>query len=180
MVALVRGLSVLLSLSIGLGGASGCSILFTKGPPTRVEPHEPIRCTKSYAAPVVDGLITVLHVARTLYAVSLTDRDYQGMQLTREADIAFGVGLSGLFLISTAVGSSRVGGCNELLEKVERRPEARRPRPARPFAPPPPAGPDPDADEERAESAAAADAKAAGDAAAASQSKPEVIVAPAK
>ena len=122
----------------------------------------------------------MLQVARTLYAVSLTDRDYQGMQLTRESDIALGVGLSGLFSISTAVGTSRIGSCNELLEKVERRPEARRTRPARPFSPPPPPGPDPDADEERAESAAAADAKAAGAAATSSQPKPEVIVAPAK
>jgi hypothetical protein len=185
-------LAVALSVATGVTGGGGCSLMFAKGPPERVERGEPIRCTKSYALPAVDGLITVFQVVRTLYAVSLSDRDYQGMDIPREADIGLGLFFSGLFLMSTAVGASRVGGCNALLEGTERRSESRR-RPARPSAPPRaagpdpfaepsrPAGPDPFADEAPADgTSAAGDPKAAGEAvdAAAPEPKPEVVVPP--
>ena len=154
-------------------GGSGCSILFAKGPPERVEPHQPIRCTSSYTAPVVDGLITALQIVRTLYAISLKDSDYKNPEFPRAADIGIGAGLSGLFLVSTGIGISRVGDCNELLEKIERRPEPRRPRPPPSLSPPQPMPRvDPDADTERAASSAAQEGKAAGEAAGASQREP--------
>jgi len=167
---------VALMVAACLGGGSGCSILFAKGPPERLEPHEPIRCSRSYALPVVDGIITALQVLRTLYAVSRDDRDYNGMPITRPADIGFGVGFSTLFLISTGVGISRVSDCNELFDKVERWPEPRRLRPPQNvWAPPPPAQPpasELDADTERAAAASAEEAKAAGQAAGAAAHQP--------
>ncbi len=161
--------------SVCVTGGSGCSILFAKGPPDRVEPHQPIRCTRSYALPIVDGVITALQVVRTLYAVSLKDSDYKNPDFPRAADIGIGAGLSALFVVSTGIGVSRVGDCNELFEKVERRPEPRRTRPpANPWAPQPVPSVDTDADTERAASSAAEEAKAAGEAAGASQRAPAV------
>ena len=88
--------AVVLVWATCVGAGSGCSILFAKGPPERLEPHEPVRCTRSYALPIVDGVITALQIARTLYAVSLKDSDYKNPEFPRAADIGIGAGLSGL------------------------------------------------------------------------------------
>ena len=162
-----------LHASLCLAAGSGCSLGLTRGPPERLEPNEPVRCTKSYALPVLDGLYTGLQVVRVLYAVSLTDTDYQGAVLDRPTDISLGVGLGVLSAISMAVGVNRVGRCNELLERIERAPPPRR-RPPRSFqlTPPPPEEED-EEDVARARAAAAEAAKAAGEAARASQPKPE-------
>jgi len=169
---LARAVGVALSLAACAVGGSGCSILFAHGPPERLEPHAPIRCTRSYALPVLDGIITALQVVRTAYAFSLSDQDYDhsASGLNRPADIGIGLGLSTLFGVSTGIGIGRVGDCNALLEKTERRPEPLRTRPANPFAPPPPSV-DTDADAARAGAAAAEEAKAAGEAAGAAQRK---------
>jgi hypothetical protein len=162
------GALVLASAACAIGG-SGCSILFAKGPPQRVERGEPIRCTRSYALPVVDGLLMALQAARTIYAFTRSDADYKDdpANLTRPVDIGIGIGFTTLHAVSMGVGVSRVGDCNELLEKIEHRAEPRRARPGNPFGPPPPTV-DWDADPARARAAAAEEAKAAGEAAGAS------------
>ena len=162
--------AIALLVSTCLTAGSGCSLAFTRGPPERLEPHQPVKCTKSYALPVLDGLFAASQVIRILYAVSLTDADYHGMALDRPTDIGLGVGLGVLSAISMAVGVSRVGHCNELLEAIERAPPPR-PRP-RPFKLTPPAPEEEDEEDvARARAAAAEAAKAAGEAARASQPK---------
>jgi len=170
----VRAMAVaLLAIALVTGG-SGCSIVFAKGPPERIEPHERPRCTHSYALPVVDGIIAALQVVRVLYALSLHDEDYKNLPLNRQADIGIGAGLATLFIVSTAVGGSRVGDCLELSEKVG---TGRGPAPhsVNPFTGRPRQAPDdedkPDVERARA-AAAAADAKAAGEAAGRSTKPP--------
>jgi hypothetical protein len=157
--------------------SGGCSILFAKGAPTRLEPHEPIRCTRSYALPGVDVVIAAVQGLNTALALALSDQDYKnaGVPISRTADIVRGSIMMGVFAVSAGVGYSRVGECNELIDKVEGRPEPRRRGPPPdPWQSQRPPGPDPDADLERAAATAGAeDAKAAGAAAArSSQTKP--------
>jgi type IV secretory pathway VirB10-like protein len=164
----------------GAATLSGCSLLFVKGPPTRLEPGEKMRCTTSYAGPVVDGIVTGLEVARTIYATQASDATYAKLPYPRSADIALGVGLAGLYALSMGVGISRVGDCNEVVSKFNLQPASvrRRAPAAAPGATPHwgPAGvvvapkEEDEEDEEsaaqaRARAKAAADAKAAGEAA---------------
>jgi hypothetical protein len=70
-------------------GCSSCSYIFVSGKPANVEalpPSEPVECTTSKAAPVLDTVFGALEVARTGYALSLHDSDYSGQQLTRGAE----------------------------------------------------------------------------------------------
>jgi len=168
----VRLAAIALHASTCLTAGSGCSLALTRGPPERLEPNEPVRCTKSYALPVLDGLFAGLQVVRVLYAVSITDADYQGMMIDRPTDIGLGIGLGVLSAISMAVGVSRVGHCNELLETIARAPPPRRRPRSFKLTPPPPEEED-EEDVARARAAAAEAAKAAGEAARASQPKPE-------
>jgi hypothetical protein len=116
--------------------------------------------------------VTGRQVVRVLYAVSLTDADYQGAVLDRPTDIGVGVGLGILSAISMAVGVNRVGHCNELLETIARAPPPRRQPRSFKLTPPPPEEED-EEDVARARAAAAEAAKAAGEAARASQPQPE-------
>jgi hypothetical protein len=170
----------------GTAMLSGCSLLFVKGPPTRLERGEKMKCTTSYAGPVVDGIVTGLEVARVIYATQASDSTYAKLPYPRAADIGLGVGLAGLYALSMGVGISRVGDCNEVVSKFNLQP-ASAPRRG-PVAAPgttPRWGPggvivgpkdEDDADEEsaaqaRARAQAAAAAKAAGEAAQRSDEK---------
>ena len=95
--------------------SSGCSFLFVDGPPPKQQ-RGYLRCTESMAWPAVDGVITGLQVVRTLYAMSLSDADYEGSGLSRSGDIGFGIALTALFLTSSIVGAGRVNECRGAVE----------------------------------------------------------------
>ena len=78
-----------------------------------------------------DVVLALLEAARTGYAVTRTDADYQGSTLSRPSDIAIGASLMTLAAISAGVGFNRVSACNDAINDRRRRP------------PPPPAGPPP-------------------------------------
>ena len=127
----MRGARPLAVATVGLVlvASSGCSILFAKGPPERVERGQQIHCTRSYAAPVIDGIVAGSNVATTAYAISVSDAAYAKIPpYSRSAAIALGVGYAALYGISMGVGISRVGDCNELLERVGSRPDPARRR----------------------------------------------------
>lgn len=107
-------ISIALALALA---CSGCSFCFVTPPPI---PHkQPVarpeaNCSTSVAAPVIDGLITGYQVFRTGYALQASDRDYNAVPISREADMAIGIGMSALFLASTIYGGVNVAACKRL------------------------------------------------------------------
>ena len=89
--------------------------MFVNGPPPNERYVEPDQCTTSSGWPVFDVVLAGLEGARTVYAITRTDADYQGTSLSRPADIAFGSALLALTAVSAGVGFSRVNACNEAI-----------------------------------------------------------------
>jgi hypothetical protein len=95
-----------------------------------------VECTTSKVAPVLDTVFAGLEVARTGYALSQTEADYQGQPLSRGADIGLGAAFVALFASSAIYGYLKTGSCADAKEQQER---ARQ----RFLAPPPPPPPPP-------------------------------------
>ena len=94
----------LLALTLLLA-VHGCSFIFTDGGP---RPH----CSTSKFPPVLDTLVGLYQVARTGFAVSASDSTYEDALLSREADIAFGLGFSALFIASAYHGYATTMECD--------------------------------------------------------------------
>jgi hypothetical protein len=77
-------------------------------------------CTSSRAAPALDVIIASLQAGRTIYAFSKTDSDYSGIFLTRNSDIAFGIGLTTIFAVSALYGFVATGTCREVIRQIYR------------------------------------------------------------
>jgi hypothetical protein len=107
--------------------------MFVNGPPKySYARSSEIQCTTTPGWPVFDTVLAGLELVRTGIAISAKDSDYQGAQLSRPADIGFGLAFMTLFAISAGVGYSRVSDCNDALGQGN----MPRPRPRR-VAPPP-------------------------------------------
>ena len=125
-----------------LGGAlsCACSFIFVSGPPARAETHEPrvrpepVDCTSSKAAPIIDTVIAGYQAFRTGYALQADDSDYVDVPIKREADIGIGAGLTALFTAAAVYGYVVTGKCSDAKETYARQ---RVPPPS----PPPVAGP---------------------------------------
>jgi hypothetical protein len=94
---------------------TSCSLMFVNGPPPGERFVESGQCTQSGGWPVVDVLLALGEGARTAYAITRTDADYQGSSLSRPSDIAIGSALLALTAISAGVGFSRVSDCNDAI-----------------------------------------------------------------
>src|SRR4051812_6090078 len=107
-------IALVVAVLLGWTG-SGCSLLFVKGPPERALPHEPLRCTKDYVLPAVDGILAGLQAAGTVLAISQNDEYYQrhNLLVSRTANIAVGTALTALFATSMGMGIDRVSRCKE-------------------------------------------------------------------
>jgi hypothetical protein len=92
-------------------------------------------CTTSYAAPVVDVVLTGLYVAGTLYAATRSDADVEKQATSRGATVGSGVVMAGLLGTSAGVGFSRVGDCRESVEPATSRYLSRRPPPTMQWTP---------------------------------------------
>jgi hypothetical protein len=104
-------------------GCSGCSYIFVTGKPANAEslpPSEPVECSTSKAAPVLDTVFGSLEIARTAYALSRSDGDYSGQPLSRGADIGFGVGFVALFASSAIYGYLKTSPCADAKAQHER------------------------------------------------------------
>jgi hypothetical protein len=114
----------------------GCSFIFVDTPPPRYAeappaPSEPIACTSSVAAPVVDTVIGAFEVIRTGFALSASDSAYTNYPISRGADIGFGMAFASLFAASAIYGYINTSRCADLKENT--------PRAAPPeYIPPPP------------------------------------------
>jgi len=113
-----------------VGALPGCSFLFTTAPKTvpahaeSVSEYEPSNCTTSKAAPIVDTVIAGLEGVRTGIALAADKSVYANAPISREADIAFGLGFLALFTASAIYGFSVTGACSNLHhhEQVVERP----------------------------------------------------------
>jgi hypothetical protein len=114
----------------------GCSFIFVDTPPARYaeappSPSEPIKCTSSVAAPVVDTVLGAFEVVRTGFALSASDSTYTNYPISRSADIGFGMAFASLFAASAIYGYINTSRCDDLKENT--------PRAAPPgYTPPPP------------------------------------------
>ncbi len=97
---------------------TSCSLMFVNGPPAGERNVEPTECTTSQGWPAFDVILSLLEAARTGYAVTRTDADYQGSSLSRPSDIAIGATLMALTAISAGVGFNRVSECNDAVNGV--------------------------------------------------------------
>jgi len=113
-----------------LGGLPGCSFLFTTAPKAApshtgsTSQYESTKCTTSKAAPIVDTVIAGLEGVRTGIALAADKSDYASSPISKEADIAFGLGFLALFSASAIYGFYVTGECSKLHQhgdEVERR-----------------------------------------------------------
>ena len=135
-----------LMVSFVLLSASECSFIFVEAPPPNIERNQDLTCTTNYGWPIVDTLLAGFELLRTGYALSRSEADYRGMQISQGTDVGLGFGLLTLTAISAGVGYSRVGQCKDAHAAGD--PEAtprRRPRLGNPVLPhqvvPPPVYP---------------------------------------
>jgi hypothetical protein len=92
----------------------GCSFLFTTAPKRAESPTEfaSNKCTTSKAAPIVDTLIAGYQSVRSVYAMTADKSAYEDAPISREVDIAAGVGLFTLFTASAIYGYYVTGQCS--------------------------------------------------------------------
>jgi len=103
--------ALLLSMT---GVLPGCSFLFTTAPKSAESPSEfaSKKCTTSKAAPIVDTVIAGLQGVRTGIALAADKSAYDDSPISREADVAFGLGFLALFGASAIYGYYVTGQCS--------------------------------------------------------------------
>lgn len=135
-----------------LSSTSGCSFIFVRPPPSdgrltaRVGAKD---CTSSKLAPGFDTAFGALELVRTGMAAGADDSVYENPNapLSREADIALGVGFTALFVSSAIYGFVNTSRCSRIQHGDDHAPESLPEPPetwganaqqARPVAAPPP------------------------------------------
>jgi hypothetical protein len=95
--------------------ASGCSLVFVRPPKRdRAGQLQPVRCTASRAAPIVDTVIATAALFSIGLAFSRTDADYEDSATTRQSDVVGGAVSLALFGLSAAYGIASTGVCRRL------------------------------------------------------------------
>ena len=101
--------------------ASGCSFIFTSGPPPKPDDGSArppgADCSTSRAPPIVDSILAGLQVARTAYAATADKSVYENFPISREADIGIGVALTAVAFVSGAYGFGATSSCQEYHEE---------------------------------------------------------------
>jgi hypothetical protein len=95
---------------------TGCSFLFVDAPPEHPERHSrrsEMPCTSSKVAPIIDTVLAGYEAVRTATAVAASDSDYDGIPISREADIGLALGFLALFGASAAYGYVVTGQCTD-------------------------------------------------------------------
>jgi hypothetical protein len=139
--------ALVLVLALALG-SSGCSFVFTEGPPPRQERQRNpnFDCSSGYGVPVIDTAISILGLA--FLAIGGTTGG-----LSNGQRVWVGFGSAFVYGVSAVAGYGRVYACREAIEEAERVPELphhHRPPPTRPLPPAattPPAPPVPQTDD---------------------------------
>jgi hypothetical protein len=127
---------------------SGCSFIFTEGPPPNHERLPYFDCSSSAAAPVVDTIWAGLNGLGALVAAGQSDEQWKQNNNATERSTVIGVGLVWLAVsgASAIYGYQKVGACRDakaqLLMRQSRQigPEAWPPPAGYPPAYPPPPG----------------------------------------
>jgi hypothetical protein len=120
----------------------GCSFVFVESPPSDVRklpPSEPVSCTTSKAAPLIDLAVAGFQAVRTGLAVSQKDSDYKDFPISRKADIGIGATMTTAFAASMLYGFLTTSACTDAKElQAWRREEERLSKPEPAAAPPAP------------------------------------------
>ena len=99
---------------------AGCSFIFVDAPPSRaprterISSESELSCTTSKAAPIIDTIIAGLQGVRAGVAAAADDSAYDGLPISRGADITLGVGFMALFAASAGYGYVMTGKCKDL------------------------------------------------------------------
>lgn len=104
--------------------SSGCSVLFVQSPPSDARDlplSEEVECSTSKVAPVIDVALATTQVVGTAYALSRSD---YSAPISKEADVALGIGLTAAYAASAIHGFSATGECIDA--RAERRARRRR------------------------------------------------------
>jgi len=104
-------LSLGLAFVLGFSG-SGCSLLFVNGPKSEVD-DDPQACTISDAFPVLDMVLTGLHVASIIYLMSQDSAALDKRGIDQGQAIALDLSTGGLFAVSSLVGFARTSDCRK-------------------------------------------------------------------
>jgi hypothetical protein len=116
---------------------AGCSFLFLSTTPDDHAAMDTVDCTSSRVAPVLDTIGASYQVVRTGFALSADNSDYRDYPISREADIAFGVGFTTLVGASMIYGYMETAECERAKEAASLRRARRGTPPAKPALPPP-------------------------------------------
>lgn len=108
----------------------GCSYIFVTGPPPVEQRHSDLvaDCSTGTFLPFLDMGIGGYQIFRTAVAVGASDHEYAAAPISREADVAFGIGLSALFVASAIYGFGETSACSDYIAGPTRREEIRHKR----------------------------------------------------
>jgi hypothetical protein len=96
---------------------SGCSAIFTKGPPLDHAYNSHFDCSTSYAPPILDTIWAGLNGAGAAIALSKSDAEWERTQANdRAATIAVGLTWLAVSGVSAIYGYKMVSDCNEAKE----------------------------------------------------------------
>lgn len=135
-----------------LSSTCGCSFIFVRTPPSGGQPNAGVgsrSCTSSKLAPALDTVFGGLQLVRTGLAASAPDSTYESKDapLSREADVALGVGFATLFVSSAIYGFVNTAECSSRHHREDEGPPRssdppetwQASTPSRPAVAPPPA-----------------------------------------
>jgi hypothetical protein len=106
---------LLLWLVVTMSG-TGCSFVFVTGPKPGRDTKGWVDCSTSYAAPVLDMVLTVWEFLGAGAALTRSDADYKDAPISRDAAIWSSVTLTALASASAIYGATQVSHCREILE----------------------------------------------------------------
>jgi F0F1-type ATP synthase membrane subunit c/vacuolar-type H+-ATPase subunit K len=105
----------------GLVLSPGCSLFFVDGPPPADVRERGVvpNCTTSVAFPVVDALLASYFLVNLMINASKNASEFPMGEQQRAGALAFGGLFTGWAAISSGVGFSRVGGCDDAIAEAE-------------------------------------------------------------
>jgi hypothetical protein len=128
--------------------SSGCSFIFSEGPPPQHRALPYFDCSSSYAPPVLDTVWGGINLLGAAMAAGQTDADYADKEVSRGATIGIGLAWVALSGASAIYGYKKVDECRQAKEQLMLRQQmpvrpGYAPYPPQPGYPPPPAYPPP-------------------------------------
>jgi hypothetical protein len=109
---------------------SGCSLLFVDGPRPKqpLDKQEPVVCSTSYAAPIVDTVLTGLAFVGAGIWATRSEEQARSMGTTQAGEIGIRMGIAGLTTASAIIGFTRLRPAASRMNRRNRHDDCRAPR----------------------------------------------------